>query len=78
MSGQLRRATIARFLSGFLGGIFFPLLLLGGGAIGYTSTGDGALLALGSFSFCALGEWLERYLFFTAVVAPRMPGSAAA
>jgi DMSO reductase anchor subunit len=24
-----------------------------------------------------IGEWIERYLFFTAVVAPKMPGSPA-
>ena len=31
-----------------------------------------ALLVLG---LCLVGEFLERYLYFTAVVAPKMPGT---
>ena len=27
------------------------------------------------FGACVIGELLERYLFFAAVAAPRMPGS---
>lgn len=77
LSGRLRRAFQARLLAGVLGGIVVPLLLLDW----TTSPADitdvtgvrwslWGLLFLGTF----LGELLERYLFFAAVAAPRMPG----
>jgi hypothetical protein len=38
------------------------------------STGETAWLALAAWVGCVLGETFERYLFFAAVSAPRMPG----
>ena len=33
-----------------------------------------SMAALAAAALCFAGELLERYLFFTAVAAPRMPG----
>jgi Fe-S-cluster-containing dehydrogenase component/DMSO reductase anchor subunit len=64
--------TQLRFFLGILGGICFPLLICylipegkGGAALG---------LAAVSFILLLIGEFLERYLYFRAVVAPKMPG----
>ena len=60
---------------GVVGGVLFPLLLgnlIGTPALGETAT---ALLGSGAFVLCLAGEFLERYLFFTAVVALKMPGA---
>ena len=67
----LRRATVTRFVCGALGGIVLP------GALMFSAQLNPAFLsvvALTSFALCLLGELLERNLFFTAVVAPKMPG----
>ncbi len=76
MTGELRKPTLARFAFGFVGGIATPCVLLAG-----TNSGAGALficvLTVASFVALLIGEFLERYLFFTAVVAPKMPGSTA-
>lgn len=71
-TGILRRATVARFACGALGGIMIPSVLLAlthGSAIDFVPA-----LSLASFALCLAGELLERHLFFTAVVAPKMPG----
>ncbi len=70
MRGELKRQTGARFVCGFIGGIILPLL----GLLGFTCFG----LALGVLGFLLLGELLERYLFFTAVIPPKMPGGISA
>jgi len=71
-TGILRWATVARFVCGSLGGMIFPGALL-------ALTHWAALefvpgLSVGSFALCLAGELLERHLFFTTVVAPKMPG----
>jgi DMSO reductase anchor subunit/ferredoxin len=76
MTGDLRRVTRYRFLLGVLGGIALPGLLV---ALRFADAGPvfciaGVVVALG---VCLSGELLERYLFFTAVVAPKMPGAPA-
>jgi formate dehydrogenase iron-sulfur subunit len=76
MIGELRLAAIARFACGLIGGVLLPGVLLCTGPMLLTTEGALPWLALASFVLCALGELLERYLFFTAVVAPKMPGSA--
>ncbi|MBL8851108.1 MAG: molybdopterin oxidoreductase, partial [Planctomycetaceae bacterium] len=65
--------TLARFAAGSLGGVVVPLMLV-------PSQGDDfsrsslLILVLMLFVACVVGELLERYLFFAAAVAPRMPG----
>jgi Fe-S-cluster-containing dehydrogenase component/DMSO reductase anchor subunit len=76
MTGELRRVTGARFGCGLLGGMLLPgLLWMDSVSAAASFTGVGiASLAIIAFSLCVTGELLERYLFFTAVVPPRMPG----
>jgi hypothetical protein len=79
MTGDLARATNARFLVGWIGGIVLPVMcvLFWSGSAGpsarLTFTVVVALLVLN-----LIGELLERYLFFSAVVAPKMPGAPTA
>lgn len=68
--------SFQRFFTGFVGGIGLPLFLLLNHT-GESDSGGALLLVLVSvLAVCvsAVGEFLERYLFFTAVVAPKMPG----
>ena len=67
LSTTLRPVAGARFLFGIVGGLILPFFCLANGAMGVV-----VLLAL---LCCLLGEILERYLFFTAVAPPRMPGA---
>jgi len=69
MSGALKRATIARFVCGALGGVLLPALV----AFGVLPP----VMATGILPSTLLGELLERYLFFTAVIPPKMPGGIA-
>jgi formate dehydrogenase iron-sulfur subunit len=69
MSGVLKRATVARFVCGALGGVLLPMLVLFRVLPPISATG---ILPLSM-----LGELLERYLFFTAVIPPKMPGGIA-
>ncbi|QDU50535.1 DmsC/YnfH family molybdoenzyme membrane anchor subunit [Gimesia panareensis] len=73
MSGELSSVTLARFACGILGGILMPLFLLNH----QTQPVQNLILFLIIgilFIACLAGELLERYLFFSAVAAPRMPG----
>lgn len=79
MTGELGLATMQRYFSGLVGGVVLPGLLLlehkfapGGYHPAYTAV----IVAL-SLAMLLAGELLERYLFFTAVVAPKMPGAPA-
>jgi formate dehydrogenase iron-sulfur subunit len=73
MTGELSNATLARFSCGFLGGVFMPGFLLIGDK---SANGDLflSIVVVMLFVACLAGELLERYLFFTAVAAPKMPG----
>ena len=80
MSGPLSNAVLARFGCGIVGGLWLPgILLLRNWAGTTTAAGDfvtcltAVMIVVGSLT----GELLERYLFFTAVVRPRMPGRLA-
>jgi len=66
MSGALKRATIPRFVCGALGGVMLPALVVFGVLP--------PVFATGILPLSLLGELLERYLFFTAVIPPKMPG----
>lgn len=69
MAGELRPQTQARFLFALLGGIVLPIAAR-------FSSGKGAMVVLCGAAFLTLlaGELLERYLFFRAAPASRMPG----
>lgn len=74
MCGDLRRATAWRFLLAIAGGIVLPLAVL---VLGPNNLAMAALLLIVLAALTA-GEIIERYLFFAAVVAPKMPGAPAA
>jgi DMSO reductase anchor subunit len=73
MVGPLSNVTLARFAAGVLGGVVMPLMLLTSQADGFARSSL-LILVLMLFAACLAGEVLERYLFFAAVAAPRMPG----
>jgi Fe-S-cluster-containing dehydrogenase component/DMSO reductase anchor subunit len=66
LAGPLRRVFGWRLAAGLLGGVVFPLMI----ATGALS----AAAAGGAFALLLPAELAERYLFFRAVVAPKMPG----
>jgi formate dehydrogenase iron-sulfur subunit len=79
MTGDLGRVTFIRFACGTLGGLALPGLLMAWS----TQTGEPTSPAIVAMLFLILilnfaGELLERYLFFAAVVAPKMPGAPSA
>lgn len=73
LKGELSRIHTLRLNAGMLGGILLPVLWL------FRAPGSNPALDLGlalvAVAMVAAGEILERYLFFTACVPPRMPGS---
>lgn len=74
-AGDLSRVTLARFALGLLGGVMMPLFLLKQAAVTGNVSGVEFVAATGLlFVACLAGELLERYIFFTACAAPRMPG----
>jgi Fe-S-cluster-containing dehydrogenase component/DMSO reductase anchor subunit len=77
MIGSLKRPAQARFLCGITGGMAIPAILAAIGQDGEASPAAVGTLAALSLALVLAGEWLERYLFFRAVVAPKMPGSPA-
>lgn len=74
-AGRLGSFTLARFATGFLGGIVMPAFLLTALAGGEVETVVLTVVASMLFLACLAGEFLERYLFFAAVASARMPGS---
>lgn len=75
MAGPLAGYTLARFACGVLGGLAMPAFLLR--SVSETPQDPVVLVVVTGFLFIAnlAGELLERYLFFAAVAAPRMPGA---
>ncbi len=77
MSGPLIGVTLRRFAFGILGGIVVPALLLGN-QISASGASFSELFIITLVCLMVvlnlLGELSERYLFFTAVVSPKMPG----
>lgn len=73
---DLSSPTLARFALGMLGGVLMPAIMLG--QVSTTSSPPDHVefvFATGLlFVACLAGELLERYLFFAACAAPRMPG----
>lgn len=74
LAGPLSGSMLARVACGVVGGIMMPLLLW------KEMASDGArepfLVVVAGMLFvaCLAGELLERYQFFAACAAPRMPG----
>ncbi len=78
MSGALSHVTLARFAAGILGGIVMPgFLMLSRLPASQAHDQELVFVVLVAmlFTACLAGELLERYLFFAAVAAPKMPGS---
>ena len=80
LTGELRRVVLARVILGAAGGILLPGLLLAADTAvspqDYPPIASGLALLL-VLLLTLSGELLERYLFFTASVAPKMPGGLA-
>lgn len=70
LTGELRRAARLRVACGAMGGVVLPLL--------FAMQPQGRGLMLAALTLCVVGEWLERYLFFTAVAPVKMPGGVGA
>jgi formate dehydrogenase iron-sulfur subunit len=68
----LRFPALQRLMLGAAGGIAVPLMLIASGS----SIDPTVRAAFATLAFVALlgGEITERYLFFAAVVKPKMPG----
>jgi formate dehydrogenase iron-sulfur subunit len=80
MAGELGPLTLQRFAMGLAGGFVLPAVL----AAPYflkPASGHSPLFVACAVGFSVIllvvGELLERYSFFTAVVAPKMPGAPA-
>jgi Fe-S-cluster-containing dehydrogenase component/DMSO reductase anchor subunit len=75
MVGELANVTLARFAAGIFGGLLMPAVIWSHLSQGTTISQDiVALLSVLLFVACVAGELGERYLYFAAVAAPRMPG----
>jgi len=72
--GPLAGFTFARFACGVIGGLFMPLIVWN--ALAADEWGGPVMMLSIHFLFITLliGEILERYQFFAACAAPRMPG----
>jgi Fe-S-cluster-containing dehydrogenase component/DMSO reductase anchor subunit len=76
LTRELSSVTLARFALGLLGGVVMPALLLNGlPTLSETALAQFTATTALLFAACLAGELLERYLFFTACAAPRMPGA---
>ncbi len=76
MTGELSRVTWTRFIAGLLGGIVLPALVAMAARQNVEIASQLLIPAVGlSLVLNLAGELLERYLFFSAVVAPKMPGA---
>jgi DMSO reductase anchor subunit len=74
LAGELNSVLRMRIAFGVIGGVIFPIIALSNIASGSTINPffTATVLAL-----CVVGEFIERYLFFTAVVTQKMPGGLA-
>jgi DMSO reductase anchor subunit len=71
MLGDLVKLTAARFALAFVGGLALPLSM----AAGMIDPTHSGVAALGMLAMLLSAELLERYLFFRAAPASRMPGA---
>ena len=70
MTGDLFGVTAVRFACGVIGGVLLPAFVASGHV-------DGRGVGLALFALTLCGELCERWLFFTAATAPKMPGGPA-
>jgi len=78
LAGPLLRPVLARIALALVGGTLLPLLACLAFSGPRSTPADFAILTVASFAMTLAAEFLERYLFFTAVIAPRMPGGVGA
>jgi formate dehydrogenase iron-sulfur subunit len=71
VTGKFQHVAFVRLVCVMLGGIGLPLWLAMNVGVSH------AFLAVLAFALLLAGELLERFLFFTTVVAPKMPGGLA-
>ena len=79
LTGELSMVMMRRFFFGIFGGVILPLVLLGEHSLvsgGYHPLFIGATAVL-MLGLLLAAELHERYLFFVASVAPKMPGTPA-
>jgi len=79
LTGELSMTYVLRYFFGVMGGLLLPLVLLSEKAIasgpeGYQPLFVGFVVLLIT-GLLLIGELIERYLFFAASVAPKMPGA---
>jgi Fe-S-cluster-containing dehydrogenase component/DMSO reductase anchor subunit len=74
LAGPLHQSTSLRYPLGLLGVVVLPLLLWNN--LGDTQIGSASVVIVTGLLFLTsfLGEVIERYQFFAACAAPRMPG----
>ncbi|MEX2187781.1 MAG: DmsC/YnfH family molybdoenzyme membrane anchor subunit [Pirellulales bacterium] len=81
MTGELRRWTWHRFAWGLAGSVVLPGLMYltqSGPNAGTLLTSSAIACVAVGLAATLIGELCERYLFFAAVVAPKMPGAPSA
>lgn len=74
LTGDLAGTAKWRFALGIAGGVVLPALWLTRDRQADSTELVPVAMCLLQFGLLLVGEFLERYLFFTSVVAPRMPG----
>lgn len=74
-TGELGPRSAQRFLCGLIGGVVMPAILFFSDSLSPQFIVVAVVLSL---VVALVGEILERYLFFAAVIAPKMPGTPAA
>ncbi len=80
LAGELSMTVLIRVFFGAVGGVVLPLILIGEGAFTSQAGFQPAFVGIVTLLMIGLltaGELIERYLFFTASVAPKMPGGPA-
>jgi Fe-S-cluster-containing dehydrogenase component/DMSO reductase anchor subunit len=78
LAGELAPIVRLRVVCGVLGGMICPALVIESLAYGLVKSTAMTAIALAVIALCLAGEFLERYLFFTALAPERMPGGLAA
>jgi Fe-S-cluster-containing dehydrogenase component/DMSO reductase anchor subunit len=71
VTGRFQLIAFVRLVCALLGGVGLPLLLL------LNTLPSAQAAAALAFTLLLMGELIERFLFFTTVVAPKMPGGVA-